>query len=780
MFRFISTIRGLFTHDCSANHRGIPWLALLLAGALALAGCEGDTGPQGAQGEAGQDGVDGASATLLDVADPLVTEINAEITGVMIASPPVMEFNLSDSRGNGLTGLTGADISFTIAKLEDGTNGDPSFWQSYVNQVESPEGVGPGTEDKTQATTESFFGGNQGTLIDNGDGSYTYTYGTDVMNVTDPIAVAYDASLTHRVGFEIRGLTEVASPSYTFRPSDGATTGIFSRSMVNDDTCNACHNNLALHGGARNTTDYCVTCHNPGSTDANSGNTVDMTQMIHKIHAGSSLPTIAGATADARYSIFGYRNSEHIYADYDATGDELSGVIFPQDLRNCRNCHDETDPTTPDAGNWIAKPTIEACGACHDNVNFATGENHFSGAPSVTNADCQSCHGKGQFAAADEVHRILEWEAAENFQYNVIGVTNAGPGLMPTINFSITNPNDGDSIYDLTGDAFTQPGTSRIAVLIAWDTEDYSNTGSGSEVPGFRPGSAAQVVSLDPLGGNATVETDGTYSITSGVALPDPFEGSIGVALEGHPAVEIDGAFEQIPVTGAVGYFAVTGDVIERREVADIVSCNNCHAKLSLHGGNRTDSIPLCVTCHNPNATDIRARVEGSVDATTSGDGKKEEVIDFKYMVHAIHAGETLIYGFGGGEHDYRHVEFPGIKNECTNCHEGDTFYPVDQNDVLATTIDTGALLGDPTDDVNMSPTASACWGCHQSEDITEASTPDSAKAHMIQNGASFNATQAADGTLTDNDTNGVVFESCQVCHGEGRDADVAAAHGVE
>jgi len=89
---------------------------------------------------------------------------------------------------------------------------------------------------------------------------------------------------------------------------------------------------------------------------------------------------------------------------------------------------------------------------------------------------------------------------------------------------------------------------------------------------------------------------------------------------------------------------------------------------------------------------------------------------------------------------------------------------------VLATTIDTGADLGDPTDDVNISPNASACFGCHRSAP---------AQSHMTLNGASFNATQNADGSLTDNDTMGVVVESCEVCHAEGRSADVEVVHGA-
>ena len=52
-----------------------------------------------------------------------------------------------------------------------------------------------------------------------------------------------------------------------------------SREIAATETCNACHDNLAIHGGARFEMQECVTCHNPGSADANSGNTVDMSVM---------------------------------------------------------------------------------------------------------------------------------------------------------------------------------------------------------------------------------------------------------------------------------------------------------------------------------------------------------------------------------------------------------------------------------------------------------------------------------------------------------------------
>jgi OmcA/MtrC family decaheme c-type cytochrome len=235
---------------------------------------------------------------------------------------------------------------------------------------------------------------------------------------------------------------------------------------------------------------------------------------------------------------------------------------------------------------------------------------------------------------------------------------------------------------------------------------------------------------------------------------------------------------QRIPVTTAIADVNTGADPTARRQVVDIDKCNACHGTLSLHGNNRTNEIGVCVMCHNPNATDIEVR-PATVDADSNGtvddfsavgvDNKREQPIDFKNMIHGIHAGgqnavdpagdtfgfrETgiVVYGFGRRPVDYAGVRWPAMLDgntedglsQCQMCHIDDSFAVPLADEVLATTVQTGdpdltteaeidAALEDPADDLNITRTASVCSSCHDSA---------SARGHMIQNGASFEATQ--------------------------------------
>jgi len=110
--------------------------AIFIMASVMLLACGGSSGGGSDAGPLG--------STLPGVNIDDAAEINAVITKVTIASPPVVEFLLTTDAGNPVTGLPARAISFTLAKLVPGTDGQTSHWQSYINDIEEP-GVGPGT-----------------------------------------------------------------------------------------------------------------------------------------------------------------------------------------------------------------------------------------------------------------------------------------------------------------------------------------------------------------------------------------------------------------------------------------------------------------------------------------------------------------------------------------------------------------------------------------------------------------------------------------------------------
>src|SRR5215467_934351 len=97
---------------------------------FALAGCSGSDGSSGAPG---------SNAVATTPAGTLTANstLNMTITGVTVASPPVVTFKASDQNGTPVSGLLPANLRFTIAKLIPGTaaNGNLSNWQNYVLRV---------------------------------------------------------------------------------------------------------------------------------------------------------------------------------------------------------------------------------------------------------------------------------------------------------------------------------------------------------------------------------------------------------------------------------------------------------------------------------------------------------------------------------------------------------------------------------------------------------------------------------------------------------------------
>jgi len=791
--------------------------ALLL---LALLGaCSGTTGAAGPAGATGATGPTGPSTTGSALNVSTATKITGRITSVAISGPPVVKFQLTDENGALLQGLPAADLGFAIAQLVAGQNGSASQWNSYIYGTVAPSGCPAGVPacDKAPETQATVEAATSGTFVDNGDGTYQYTFMKDITK--DP-NVIYNAALTHRVGFEIRGLAQANNGAYTFQPSTGATTGIFSREIVETATCDTCHTALTAHGGARVEVQYCVMCHNPGTTDPYSENTLDFKVMVHKIHTGNTLPSIQTAsgpdttpTLGLGYWIVGYMKS---LSNFDT-------VLYPQDTRNCVTCHVQNVPSLPQAANYMTVPTMQACGACHDNVNFVTGENHSAAHIVANNSQCTTCHGTTstidngmlQVVAA---HVIPEVVAATKFDFIINSVSfRASAGqIYPVVNFKIVDPTTGNTPYNILSAApfaGTDPGTgqpvcanggaARLAIDIAWETSDYTNWGSGTT-----PSAWGQPISLNPLavtGCAAAVprsaitgpDATGSFTLTSPTALPAapaancppasatacPAIANVGAVLEGHPGVVTTGpGATAIPVTSAVGYGNVAGQApVARRVIVDIAKCDVCHSVLALHGDNRNNNPQVCVACHNPASTDVGMRQ--TLTAAVPGiDGLWEETIDFKHMIHAIHDGSVrgaagapfVIYGFGGSVNNFTDVVYPGQLNRCDACHVGTSYYPVDDTAVQATTFFTGLSKESPNptspgNPISTSANMSVCSACH---------VDALAQSHMEQNGGSTTVRKDAEGRTIPS-TNPANAETCSVCHGPGGVADVMVVHDI-
>ena len=649
---------------------------------------------------------------------------SATITGVRLGQEDQVDFTLVDGDGVALTGLTSANVRFHIAKLIPAANGDSAYWLSYINRRKTPAVVSANPP-AIQATSER--GGN---LEDHGDGTYTYSFIADIENISEPTPVAFEPTLPHRVGIQFSGGFPI-NPTYDWLPSNNATAGLNQLDVAATETCNTCHNPLAIHGGGRLEMDLCVMCHNPGTHEPNSDESMDMKVLIHRIHLGADLPSVKAGNA---FVVYGYRDSLHDY----------SSVVLPQSPANCAKCHtgsatvDQpvTASTVTDQGdNWHQFPTMEACGSCHDDLDFTT---HAGG--QANNEGCRSCHNPNGIAGSViDNHANTALQRLGDISVVINSVSDTSPGQRPTVNFSMTNPTSGEG-YDILNDAQWQTGRLRLG--IAWNTREFTNTGAqGTGKPFYMRTDALTL---------ATQNTDGSYQLTAADPIPDgsaaPFRSATGTGMaifEGRMNAETG----RVPFKTEPFYFPITdAEPVARTRIVGEEKCNACHAVMRFHGDLRTNTEAGCQGCHHPRI------------ATDAG-----ESIDMKRMIHGIHAAavRTNPLVIRGTPFDTDVVQFPGELADCRTCHINDSYQLPVRPSLLAVTTNMGADLADPADDTMITPQAATCTGCHDS---------DVAKAHMEQNGADFSITEATLGSTT---------ETCEICHSSGSNAAIKTVHGI-
>src|SRR5262249_13045851 len=153
----------------------------------------------------------------------------------------------------------------------------------------------------------------------------------------------------------------------------------------------------------------------------------------------------------------------------------------PADPLRCESCHEQTTGAAQAAA-YYSNPTATSCGSCHDDVNFATGENH-PGGPQPNDVQCSYCHiPQGE----------LPFDASIMGAHTVPSESNMLGGLVVTMK-QITNgaagstPSVGFTVLDAGGKALPLSSLGSLSFTMAGPTSDYGYTSFGSDVttPGY-------------------------------------------------------------------------------------------------------------------------------------------------------------------------------------------------------------------------------------------------------------------------------------------------------
>ena len=677
----------------------IRWgLAALVAAALVGCGSGSDPAPEVAPAPVPaatvKDAIANASAmavndTATNSAAPFTVLQSNGMPAVTVNSPPKINFTVF-SDGKVKTGLALSNMSFAIAKLVPGANGNPDQWVSYVYRKETATaGVGPGGTPALATAMQATTDGKQtdaalaaAQLVYNADGYYTYTFKTDIKDTAQTNGVVFEPNRTHRIAIQL-SYTNAAGEAVKVNPyfdftvaADGKSVAVTdpakTRKMTDVASCNGCHEKLALHGGGRVDTQYCVMCHNPGTVDANSGNNLNMATMTHKIHSGKLLKSKEPKGGED-YTIWGYQNGKHDYAE----------VGFPQDLRNCTKCHSAANPATPQGDNWKTAVSKEACLTCHANKtgsDWDTSHKVYAGtlvgagaaAKAMTNQQCVDCHKVGSNISSERVHWNQNEENSALYKMNIESTTYDAAARKVTVKYFLSNPASGNAAYNLvTSDCAsttvptcantTKFGNLRFYVayqnMVGQSTAvtEYSSYNNGGNVAnvyaykGSNDGSNHYSVDITLPADTATAVAFGTARVVSAGQIKEPLL-QVKWATDPRPEVTPRTLVSTV-VQNTSKELALTGTLQARRIIVSNEKCNVCHGALgstsgsntlanAFHGGAR-DTVEACVLCHDANRS--------STGNIMSNGLNLYEPYQFKRMIHGIHGNSKRVNPFTHG-----------------------------------------------------------------------------------------------------------------------------------
>ena len=857
--------------DPSTKNRHSPhWLKFAAASLLsiALAGCGGSdgapgaTGPAGATGATGPAGPAGADKTTgtVDAAQLTFDDLkNKALSGKVLsvdtsANQPVVSFQVVMKDTNeGVRGLR--TFALHIAQQQPAKDGSASYWLNYLadglplsaDPTATALKVNPSADGVSTFNADGTLKAQGYAVTDNGDGTYAVKFGANIKANTK---VVYDAKLIHRVVVGVRSVavpgvvgktagayagplnpltgavmaqftnTNGANFAYDFTPAasgpgavltDSAGKQTYARDNVTIAACNGCHmkleygfprgNNTSGHFGSRTDTKTCVMCHTPQNT-AGGG---DFTKFIHKLHMGEELASQevafwSSATAAAPV----YYNE----------------VKFPQDPRNCVTCHKGSVTDS-----WKA-PTLKACGACHNAVDFSKGTagGHVGGVK-TDDKTCALCHDAADITVnhvpvlPPDPNNIFSTPVGGNNNTNASYLAAAGvvpPGAAKityavsavTRNATTGNPSitfklmkDGADVvfntYSATGktelmDGFVGSPSVYFAFSVAQDgiaaPADYNASastyikniwrGDGKDVKGAALAAAAVGTITGPVGGYYTITLTGVnipatakmltggvgYTYGLGTTMP-----LTQVNLAAYPYTA-NAATVNSGVGGVGGLsvpapnvWKVAAGFTGRRLITDTAKCNSCHAALGVKP-----------TFHAGQRNDAQTCTFcHNVNRTNSG-----WPVNINYDVHAIHNGNSgqrtnkFSWEASAGA-KFWEVGYPGQLKNCEGCHiagmydYSNTVYTSATASVVPNLLMTTGASGTMPATVNVITTGNeAMPGAYYSPFVTAGAVYGGTFAFNANTGVT---TPAADTTLVLSP----ISAACSGCH----DSTIARAH---
>jgi OmcA/MtrC family decaheme c-type cytochrome len=711
-----------------------------------------------------------------------------------------VHFFLKDEDGNG--------ISLTK---------NSCYFRGYVSQLTTETGPDDPGLGWHQVDNDSANSGELDTLpglltvIDGTAGEYSYTFADDgntgrheyagggiAAAMADP-ANTLRATLVTSCSVEIDGegyvIVNPANGSYDFSTGDpGTELSDSGAEIVSSAACFTCHGpTLAGVNDAGLETDHgrytevktCNQCHalNSYVSDQNA----DLAPFIHSIHMGLPSQANGGGT---------YQSG------HDWTGaEEFGPVVFPQNIYNCVKCHadgtavdkatadGEPGPVAAEADLAFSNPTRRACGGCHSNVNFETGENHEGGIQTSDNL-CKACHppsgaitsvvfpvktvhdlgptgddprNQAEFAvniSMDPPANDTDYEAGDS---PVITVTLTPTDGGPAVNYTAAK----DSFGDRDGNLYSAslyvygPRSRAVPVLTTCSTTDpgFTETPQSTACDGTVALQGHSLFVGSAINGvpDGQVETDASgfkYRLMDDFAKLEP--GTYMVRFEGgdYGATTASSTDYQTSSSAVINF--QVGTVTEEPKVSGN-GCLNCHGDTHMHlEGSHPHNQPFdtdgCLACHDysQNYGDyIGNRVHAIHHETFSGDAKFNRV--------------------------WTEISFPQQANNCSICH-------------------TNSAAAVP---VWESTAPLACGGCHG----TNPDAVAAAKTYIADNGITGNeadeiTTKAGNeavaashmlimmGHAGGNQQDFITYGSepvagCLVCHGPGQPQDLYQLMGL-